>query len=95
MLNTLFLLQYSFLNGYLLHRFFLREKTSTGLEIFLSSLLLSWCLNSMTIYIWVRLFEMPFTKTTTGIVSIILTLTILLIGSLTHPKALKAPKARK
>lgn len=73
MLNTLFLLQYSFLNGYLLHRFFLREKEASILEILLSSLFLSWCLNSLAIYILVRLFEMPFTKMSTIIVSFSLT----------------------
>lgn len=95
MLNTLFLLQYSFLNGYLVHRFFLREKTSTGLEIFLSTIFISWCLNSLAIYLLVRLFEMPFTKLSVMIVSISLTAIIVLFSIIKNHKALKIHKARK
>ncbi|MGE3278463.1 MAG: hypothetical protein AB7J40_01515 [Candidatus Altimarinota bacterium] len=79
MLNTLFLLQYSFLNGYLLHRFFLKDKESSKLETVLSSLLLSWCLNSLAIYILARLFEMPFTQISTIIVSFSMTAIVLLL----------------
>jgi membrane protein implicated in regulation of membrane protease activity len=98
MLNTLFLLQYSFLNGYLLHRFSLRDKESNVLEIFLSSLFLSWCLNSLVIYILARLFEMPFTKMSVIIVSFSLTL-IIFFASFFHsdrnPSLEKSEKMEK
>jgi hypothetical protein len=84
MLNTLFLLQYSFLNGYLLHHFFIKEKASDFLEVMISSLFLSWCLNSLVIYVLARVFEMPFTKVTVALTSLSLSFIILAITFFCH-----------
>lgn len=84
MLNTLFILQYSFLNGYLLHRLFLKEKASDLPEVLFSSLFLSWCLNSLVIYILARLFDIPFTKGTVVLISALITISIVLLGYFFH-----------
>lgn len=82
MLNGLILLQYSFLNGYLLHRSFLRGLKSDGFETVLISLLLSICTNSLILYILVRLFEMPITKISVSIMSLVLSVSILGISKI-------------
>ncbi|MDP2690792.1 MAG: hypothetical protein Q8O95_00055 [bacterium] len=75
--NTLFLLQYCFLNGFLIHWFFLKTQQSTALEIFLSSLLLSLCLNSTILYLLIR--TLSFGITTKNVVMMSVSISTLLV----------------
>lgn len=87
MLNGLFLLQYSLLNGYLLHRGFLRDQKSDVFEIILVSLLLSLCANSLVLYILARLFEMPITRSSVTLMSLTIALIIMSVSTLSfRPK---------
>lgn len=82
MLNGLFLLQYSFLNGYLLHRSFLRELKSDAFEIIIISFLLSISTNSLVLYILARLFEMPITRSSVALMSFVIAAVILGVSHL-------------
>jgi len=86
LLNSIFLVQYLFLNGFLVHRFFLKEKNSTALEAFLASLCFSICLNSLALYILARAFHMPITTLSVIIMSIAVSLAIVALAK--HTKKL-------
>ncbi|MDP3975324.1 MAG: hypothetical protein Q8P95_00220 [bacterium] len=78
--NTVILFQYSLLNGFLLHHFFLKTKDSGPLEILLASLLLSWTLNSLALYLAARSFHLPVTQASVILLSLGISVAILLIG---------------
>ena len=82
MIDFLFLLQYSFLNGFLVFLFFFKDKKSGVLEILSNSILLSLSLNSLCLYLLISLFDLNITRFNTLLISFSLSAFIILLAGI-------------
>ena len=79
MINTLFLLQYSLLNGLLIQQKWVQRKDDTLIGKILIALLISWSVNSLFLYIGLRALSLPFTQQTVLIISASMTVILFLL----------------
>jgi len=85
MTNALFLLQYSLLNGLIIQSKWAAQRPLASR--LLMAIPLSWSLNSLTLYLVIRAFDMSFTKANVVFLSALITAIIVVLPR-SHDKSL-------